>query len=85
MYLAAEKGHLDILQYLIEKKGADLVHLTANGGRNPLHRACHFGHLACVKYLLSVGANPEAKDKVRHRHPPPPPLSPPLLSAILLL
>ena len=72
MHVAAAKGHLDILLYFVEKKGADLVHKA--GGYNaftPLHNACSGGHLACVKYLMSVGANPEARDIVRHRHPPP--------------
>ena len=79
MHEAAIYGHLDILQYLIEKKGADLVHLTDNTfGMTPLHSACSGGAFACVKYLLSIGADPEVKDKVRHRHPLP-------LSARLLL
>ena len=62
MYDAARAGHLDILQYLVEEKGADLVHATCNDGSTPLSFACSRGHLACVKYLVSVGADPEAKN-----------------------
>ena len=70
MHYAAGEGHLDILQYLIEKKGGDLVHLTANDGNTPLHTACHNGHL-CAK-LLERGAVVDQKDNVRTapRHPP---------------
>ena len=31
--------------------------------KTPLHYACEYGHLKIVKYLISKGANIEAKDR----------------------
>ena len=62
MHEAAGKGYLDILQYLVEKGCADLVHATNFMRMTPLHKACREGRLACVKLLMSIGADPEAKD-----------------------
>ena len=68
MQYAAMYGHVDILQYLFEKGGADLIHATNSYGGTPLHFSCYFGRLACIKYLARQGADLEAKTKVRHRH-----------------
>lgn len=38
---------------------------TAQDGWTPLHVACQEGHQEVVQYLVSVGANVHAADKVR--------------------
>ena len=35
--------------------------MRRSNGRTPLHSAAAFGHAACVKELLALGADPEAK------------------------
>jgi len=46
-----------------------LVHFGADANiadshlRTPLHRAAQFGHVEAVRLLLSLGANPIAKDE----------------------
>lgn len=47
---AVERGHLHILRYLHEEKGADLRQ------RDYLANACVHGHENIVKYLMSKGA-----------------------------
>ncbi|OPB39560.1 hypothetical protein A0O28_0052660 [Trichoderma guizhouense] len=51
---AASGGHLEIVQYLVEEKGA-----TINGNRHksPLARAIKHRHTHIINYLLSAGAN----------------------------
>ena len=70
MHDAAGYGSVDILQYLVETGGVDLVHATGIYGHTPLHCACIKGHrrgpqaraiLACAQYLESLGADLEAK------------------------
>ncbi|ORY99817.1 ankyrin repeat-containing domain protein [Absidia repens] len=49
--IAALKGNLDIVQYLVEH-GA-LLHLTSKDGRTPLHMAVQEGHAKVATYLAS--------------------------------
>ncbi|CAO3598731.1 unnamed protein product [Absidia cylindrospora] len=49
--IAALKGNLDIVQYLVEH-GA-LLHLTSKDGRTPLHMAVQEGHTKVATYLAS--------------------------------
>jgi ankyrin repeat protein len=56
LHWAAEKGHWDVVKYLVEEKGAD-VKAADILGRTPLHRAAENGHLDVVKYLVEKGAD----------------------------
>ncbi len=52
LHWAAEKGHLDVVKYLVEK-GAD-VKAANNDGRTPLNMAARNSHLDVVKYLKDL-------------------------------
>ncbi|XP_046346164.2 ankyrin repeat domain-containing protein 50-like [Haliotis rufescens] len=52
MMRAAEKGHKEIVELLVNK-GADLSLAYNTAGSNVLHLACFNGHVDVVKYLLS--------------------------------
>ena len=56
------KGHLPIVHYLIEKHNVD-INIEGYEEKTPLHYACEYGHLQIVEYLISKGANVNAKDK----------------------
>ncbi|KAL7929514.1 hypothetical protein V8C35DRAFT_315454 [Trichoderma chlorosporum] len=51
---AASGGHLPIVQYLIEEKGANI---NGNEHQTPLARAIKYHHTHIVDYLLRAGAN----------------------------
>ncbi|KIK54370.1 hypothetical protein GYMLUDRAFT_48740 [Collybiopsis luxurians FD-317 M1] len=55
MVEAAEMGHFDIIEYLVEK-GAN-IDTTNLMNRTALHMAASKGHLNIVKYLIENGAN----------------------------
>ena len=59
LHLAADKGHLPVVQYLCEQ-GADKEART-NGGGTPLHKAAFKGHLPVVQNLCEQGADKEAR------------------------
>ena len=61
IHFAAKAGHLQIVQYLIEKQNVDK---DVNGCENwtPLHMACWNDQIDIIEYLLSNGADLEAKD-----------------------
>lgn len=52
LYLACQEGHLDVVEYLVNKCGAD-VRLRAHDGMTCLHAAAHMGHQAVVVWLVS--------------------------------
>ena len=56
-----ENGHLEVVQYLIEK-GANIEVKTHNQ-KTPLHFACENGHLSVVQYRIEKGPHVEAIDK----------------------
>ncbi|KAL7909800.1 ankyrin repeat-containing domain protein [Trichoderma velutinum] len=51
---AASGGHLEIVQYLVEKKGANI---NGNMYMSPLARAIKYRHTHIIDYLLGAGAN----------------------------
>ena len=56
------KGLLPIVRYLIEKQNVD-IDIKGNYEYTPLHYAVQECHLPIVEYLISKGANIEAKDE----------------------
>jgi ankyrin repeat protein len=56
---AVDGGFVDIASFLI-KHGADIN--KSEGGSTPLHNAVRFGSPETVKFLLEVGAKPNARD-----------------------
>ncbi|KAM3588019.1 uncharacterized protein V6R79_019289 [Siganus canaliculatus] len=55
LHYAARHGHLDIVEYLIQRVGMD-VEVYNNDYKRPLHEAASMSHQACVSYLLQQGA-----------------------------
>ena len=51
-YIAAQKGHLNILTILVQNTPV-VIDLKGDNGRTPLGRAARKGHLNVVKYILS--------------------------------
>ena len=51
LHLAALRGRLDIVQYLISERGCDPI-CRSKYSRTPLHYACQGGRLDVVKYLM---------------------------------
>ena len=58
LYRAAEKGHLVVARYLVER-GAD-KEATAGNGFTSLIAAAHEGHIDVVRMLIEQGLNKEA-------------------------
>ena len=54
---AADRGHLDVVQYLHIKCNCNINTINNHNGATPLHRAAAFGHLNIVQYLLGCGAD----------------------------
>ena len=62
IHYASNSDLLQIVKYLIENRKVDL-NTKGYFERTPLHKACENGYLPIVDYLISKGANIEAKDK----------------------
>uniref|UniRef100_A0AC34R8W1 Ankyrin repeat domain-containing protein 49 n=1 Tax=Panagrolaimus sp. JU765 TaxID=591449 RepID=A0AC34R8W1_9BILA len=57
---AAEEGNLEKLKDMIEKY-PDFLHTRDRDNYTPLHRAAYNNHIHVCKYLLKIGADPEAR------------------------
>ena len=68
LHVAASSGHLEIVRYLVDECGCDVV--TQGGkGQIPLHNAAQNGHTAVVTCLVEKSASSvECKDR-SHRTP----------------
>ena len=62
LHYAARLGHLDIVEYLVQRVGLD-VEVYNNDYKRPLHEAASMGHRACVAYLLREGAKVDSLKK----------------------
>ena len=61
IHYASEKDSLPIVKSLIEQYDVD-IDMKGWRERTPLHCACNFNNANIVKYLISKGANQNAKD-----------------------
>ena len=70
IHIASQNGHLQIVQYLIEEQNVD-KDIKGNADWTPLHYVCWKNkgnsQFPIVKYLISIGANIEAKDGIGKR------------------
>lgn len=66
--IAATRGNVELVEYLLRQPGAtDHVNKADHGGRTTMHHAAMSGHhsstsLAMLKLLIQVGADIHAKD-----------------------
>ncbi|GAA5862981.1 hypothetical protein JCM1840_002345 [Sporobolomyces johnsonii] len=61
IHYAAQRGHLDVVRWLVEEAGA-MAELEDGDGETALHKAALNGHLDVCQFLLSVGVNVDAAD-----------------------
>lgn len=57
LHLAADNGHLDTLELLVESKICR-VSISDHDGNTPLHHACAHGHLPVITYLCDTAKHP---------------------------
>lgn len=60
LFLAAERGHRDIMQVLVY--GRAKIDIATSAQWTPLHAATFHGQMRCMEFLLLNGANIRAKD-----------------------
>ena len=59
--IAARKGHINIMKYLIEEQKVD-KEIRGFRKMTPFHGACEYGKLKAAQYLYSLGVDIEAVD-----------------------
>ena len=62
IFVAAEKGNLQLLLELVDEEGVDVNSLKPISTWSPLHYAARHGHLIILEALLRRGANPDFRD-----------------------
>ena len=63
LHYASEKGHLDVVQYLVDTHHCDPLCQYEEEQTTPLHLASRYGHLDVVRYFTTVHhCNPIVKD-----------------------
>ena len=62
LHYAARHGHLDVVEYLVQRVGVD-VEVYNNDYKRPLHEAASMSHQDCVSYLLREGAKVDSLKK----------------------
>ena len=62
IHLAAEKGHLDMINYLLDQV-KNIINEIDTDGKSPLYQASWFGHSYIVERLCHEGADVELADK----------------------
>jgi len=62
LHLAANKGHLSIVEYLVNQK-AD-INAKNQDGNTPLHYAAANAHLSVVEYLVNQKVDINAKNDI---------------------
>jgi ankyrin repeat protein len=66
LFIAAEKGHRDIVSLLLDH-GADVRQATTNNSMTAMHVAALHGHRKIVSLLLKHGADKSVKATTGHR------------------
>jgi len=65
--IAAEHGHLTIVQYFRETFDQMNFNIANTNGDTPLHKAAKNNHFLVVRYLVQWGADPQAKNKAQQK------------------
>eukprot|EP01103_Thecamoeba_quadrilineata_P001528 TRINITY_DN11384_c0_g1_i1.p1 TRINITY_DN11384_c0_g1~~TRINITY_DN11384_c0_g1_i1.p1 ORF type:complete len:130 (-),score=23.14 TRINITY_DN11384_c0_g1_i1:119-487(-) len=65
-FWAIKTGDLSQVKESIEKEGFNVNTAATNNKTTPLHAAADFGQVEIIKYLISKGANVDAKDSYGH-------------------
>ncbi|XP_020383794.2 inhibitor of Bruton tyrosine kinase isoform X3 [Rhincodon typus] len=63
LHMAASCGKTSVLDWLLEKKGADPSVKDKESGWTALHRSIFYGHIDCAMFLLKHGSSLHVQDK----------------------